>query len=528
MSDFSNYAKDLQEGAGDRDAAISEGILNLKSKIRGLKLDPIKSPAQKSVEAKKAATSSDAAEKAIDKFRASREPIVGVEVPVAKEPVKETPSTKASRENMKAIARNLAGMRSTSANYGQGACTTPNGNGNVTNPDGHEYHADVMSFTLEEYQAHIYASFGLTEDASEDLTEGTEMITEEDEVTVVEVLEEALCGLEDQSWQEVDRVTREICLENAMSLKELNAEFRAVFGVYPDKYAKFQEELDLAGYFPLEEAVRINKVGQVYDVSFLFRGGTQRFSFFWPEATRPTFDDMQAAVQKFYPRARLLTFYLSKQHDANFMVAVPPMNESYDFVSEDTWVEMSEVDAQSYDCICEEVGEPVASPVLQEDGGYAVIVEDHDTGEEDIIYFGEGIGSIFKKKEQTPEQKRKAKEKQLKDAQRAIAHLNHPFSDVSKGSTRRYAVKKVNEDWQKTNRNDRTDGMSQKAVNAYRRENPGSKLKTAVTEKNPTGKRASRRKSFCSRSNGQRKMHNIDCSKTPEKRICKARSRWNC
>jgi hypothetical protein len=35
------------------------------------------------------------------------------------------------------------------------------------------------------------------------------------------------------------------------------------------------------------------------------------------------------------------------------------------------------------------------------------------------------------------------------------------------------------EDWQKVNKSDKTDGMSQKAVNAYRRENPGSKLKTA-------------------------------------------------
>jgi len=84
------------------------------------------------------------------------------------------------------------------------------------------------------------------------------------------------------------------------------------------------------------------------------------------------------------------------------------------------------------------------------------------------------------------------------------------------------------EDWQKVNKGDKTDGMSQKAVDAYKRENPGSKLKTAVTEKNPGGKRAKRRKSFCARSNGQRKMHNIDCSKTPDKAICKARKRWRC
>ena len=86
----------------------------------------------------------------------------------------------------------------------------------------------------------------------------------------------------------------------------------------------------------------------------------------------------------------------------------------------------------------------------------------------------------------------------------------------------------LGEDWQKVNKRDKTDGMSQKAVDAYKRENPGSKLKTAVTEKNPGGKRAKRRKSFCARSNGQRKMHNIDCSKTPDKAICKARRRWRC
>jgi len=86
----------------------------------------------------------------------------------------------------------------------------------------------------------------------------------------------------------------------------------------------------------------------------------------------------------------------------------------------------------------------------------------------------------------------------------------------------------LGEDWQKSNRNDGVDGMSQKSVNAYRRENPGSKLQTAVTGKNPKGKDKKRRRSFCARSKGQKDMHNIDCSKTPEKKICKARKRWRC
>ncbi len=71
-------------------------------------------------------------------------------------------------------------------------------------------------------------------------------------------------------------------------------------------------------------------------------------------------------------------------------------------------------------------------------------------------------------------------------------------------------------------------GMTKKGVAAYRKANPGSKLQTAVTEKNPTGSRAKRRKSYCARSEGQMNMHNVDCSKTPEKRICAARRRWKC
>jgi hypothetical protein len=45
-------------------------------------------------------------------------------------------------------------------------------------------------------------------------------------------------------------------------------------------------------------------------------------------------------------------------------------------------------------------------------------------------------------------------------------------------------------------------GMTAAGVAAYRREHPGSKLQTAVGEKKPKGKRAARRRSFCSRMSG--------------------------
>ena len=67
----------------------------------------------------------------------------------------------------------------------------------------------------------------------------------------------------------------------------------------------------------------------------------------------------------------------------------------------------------------------------------------------------------------------------------------------------------VTEDWQKVNKKDKTDGMSKKAVAAYRREHPGSKLKTAVTTKpsklKKGSKDAKRRSSYCARSAGQKK-----------------------
>ena len=70
-------------------------------------------------------------------------------------------------------------------------------------------------------------------------------------------------------------------------------------------------------------------------------------------------------------------------------------------------------------------------------------------------------------------------------------------------------------------------GLTAKGVAKYRRQNPGSKLQTAVTEKKPTGKRAARRKSFCARSAGQMKKF-PKAAKDPNSRLRQARKRWRC
>ena len=75
--------------------------------------------------------------------------------------------------------------------------------------------------------------------------------------------------------------------------------------------------------------------------------------------------------------------------------------------------------------------------------------------------------------------------------------------------------------------------MSKKAVSAYRRENPGSKLKTAVTTKpsklKKGSKAANRRKSFCARMGGMKKrLTSKKTANDPNSRINKALRKWNC
>lgn len=70
-------------------------------------------------------------------------------------------------------------------------------------------------------------------------------------------------------------------------------------------------------------------------------------------------------------------------------------------------------------------------------------------------------------------------------------------------------------------------GMTEKGVKAFRKANPGSKLKTAVTSKNPSPAEAKRRASYCARSEGQMKQF-PEAAKDPNSRLRQARKRWRC
>ena len=79
----------------------------------------------------------------------------------------------------------------------------------------------------------------------------------------------------------------------------------------------------------------------------------------------------------------------------------------------------------------------------------------------------------------------------------------------------------------------KSGGLTAKGVRRYRKANPGSKLKTAVTKKpsklKKGGKAAKRRKSFCSRMCGMKKKKTgAKTKRDPDSRINKALRKWNC
>jgi hypothetical protein len=87
--------------------------------------------------------------------------------------------------------------------------------------------------------------------------------------------------------------------------------------------------------------------------------------------------------------------------------------------------------------------------------------------------------------------------------------------------------------WTRSAGKSKSGGLNAKGVASYRRENPGSKLKTAVTTKpsklDPDSKAAKRRKSFCSRMSGmKKKLTSAKTANDPNSRINKSLRKWNC
>ena len=84
--------------------------------------------------------------------------------------------------------------------------------------------------------------------------------------------------------------------------------------------------------------------------------------------------------------------------------------------------------------------------------------------------------------------------------------------------------------WTRKEGKNKTGGLNAKGVASYRRENPGSKLKMAVTTKpsklDPDSKDAKRRRSFCSRMSGVKGPMKDEKGRPTRKAL--SLRKWNC
>tara|TARA_R110000765_G_scaffold102044_1_gene190654 strand:+ start:229 stop:519 length:291 start_codon:yes stop_codon:yes gene_type:complete len=88
--------------------------------------------------------------------------------------------------------------------------------------------------------------------------------------------------------------------------------------------------------------------------------------------------------------------------------------------------------------------------------------------------------------------------------------------------------KKYSAAWQKKSGKSKTGGLNAKGRASYKAQTGGT-LKPPVTESNPTGKKKSRKKSFCSRMCGmKKKLTSAKTANDPKSRINLALKKWKC
>jgi len=131
----------------------------------------------------------------------------------------------------------------------------------------------------------------------------------------------------------------------------------------------------------------------------------------------------------------------------------------------------------------------------------------------------------------SPEQR----EKFIKRQEGKIAKIDKEGKLSARASQVRDTIKAVSEGaaWTRKEGKNPEGGLNKKGVASYRRENPGSKLQTAVTTKpsklKKGSKRAKRRESFCKRMGGMKdKLTSAKTARDPNSRINKALRKWNC
>jgi hypothetical protein len=113
----------------------------------------------------------------------------------------------------------------------------------------------------------------------------------------------------------------------------------------------------------------------------------------------------------------------------------------------------------------------------------------------------------------------------FKKRQKQVLVLDQPGPDARKTKGEKQAGSPA---WQRSAGKNPEGGLNEKGRKSYERETGGN-LKAPVTESNPSGERAKRQNSFCSRMCGMKRVNTGAKTKSdPDSRINKSLSKWNC
>ena len=344
---------------------------------------------------------------------------------------------------------------------------------------------------------------------------------EERSPIVQKVLERIEC---EKEWE---LITEKNVPTNPSLWSKMKSRAKAKFDVYPSAYANgwaakeykkagggwktVSEDTNcpVCGFDPcqclegtIEEAVKIPyQRGNIYLVSFMWRGKLMMMKVFFPEVKKPTRVEVQDALNKIYPGATV------KRYDVTPFV----QGDSYLNIGGDDYKSMVE----NFDQI-DEVHRPPAG--WKSYGGYEKEPVELDATAKRI----DNIRKSIKIKKEVSEES-KGEERYCPKCKKMETK-----SECSYGPEywEKNAKKQTNESaaWTRKAGKNKEGGLNEKGRKSYEKENPGSDLK-APSKKvgNP------RRASFCARMKGMKKK--LTSSKTandPNSRINKSLRAWNC
>ena len=230
----------------------------------------------------------------------------------------------------------------------------------------------------------------------------------------------------------------------------------------------------------LEEGLRVpSQYGNVYIVTFMWRGKYNYLKMFFPQPSKPTRAEVKAAVDKVYPGSRISAY-----------------------------TETAVGQGDSYFNAGTEGGDT-----------YAKFGEEVEV-DEAIVMTGDQYNKMVSKR-QIQDKKRSRREA---DANTSTDNGQMEEVQIEEGKTPA---------WQRKEGKNPEGGLNKAGVASYRRANPGSKLQTAVTTKpsklKKGSKAANRRKSFCARMKGMKKrLTSAKTARDPDSRINKSLRKWNC